>query len=462
MDMPHPGLLRYMEPKQMVVEFEKSWGAKPTAVVLPVTCPDGLLFSVTGLSEALSPYATDIARDIRDFQDAVLNFANLGLDIYLLLDPSLQFIDTAALHLVDITGDGSAQTCIGNPRAQDVAAAILGTGVDIVVETTQKSPGKLKGVVLDLVDLWPMGGKDDRLELTCFCPACERYFENNKPGMLRQFKTFPNPWNLLLQVTSTGINPCDEIRLKATADDVIGLCRQKGFDKVFGDQSLPLLLEQAEILLDYIEVRHNQTIAAVNEVFNQALSDLDSIPRRIILTEGSYYAWTSGLQLERLDILDTTDHPPYDEVWFDPSSSELALNNTPFRSYMWKKARYFLDAFFQFAANAADPAKRTNTGIARLTINQVKSTLKKRLNQALATSVRGYTSLASLPELKGDSTSSERVGFIGIALNREVGEKFIEGINIPHGLADMPGDNESSGSLEQLMKMFGKTQSAGE
>ena len=462
MDIPHIALLRHIEPKQMILDFEKSWGSKPTAVVLPVTCPDGLLFPVTGLSEALSQYATEISHGISDFQDIVLSFANLGMDIYLLLDPTLPFIDTAALHIVNISGDGSAQTCFGNPRALDVASAILGTGVDIVIETTKTAKGKLKGVVLDLVDLWPMGGEDKRIELTCFCPACEKYFENSKPGLLRQFRTFPNPWNLLLQVTSTGIAQCDEVRVKSTASDIVGLCRQKAFDDVFQGQSMPFLLEQAELLLDFVEVRHDLTVASVNEVFSQALDGLDSVPQRIILCEGCHYGWTSGLQLERLDIGDRDENSPYDEVWFDPSSSELILRTTPFRSYMWKRARYFLDAFFQFAAIAADPAKRVNTGIARFTVNGVKGILKKRLNQALGTSVRGYTSLASLPEIKSEATDSQRVGFVGVALTREVGEKFVEGISISHGLADMgEGDGARASIEQQLMKMLGKLPGGG-
>ncbi len=460
MDVPHPALLRYMEPKQMISDFEKAWGTKPASVVLPVTCPDGLLFRVEGLSDALSSYAIDMAHNLRDFQDVVSAFATLGLDIYLLLDPGLPFVDTPALHLVDIIGDGSAQVCFGNPRAQEVSGAILGTGIDLATETTKTTPGKLKGVVLDLVDLWPMGGKEDRLELTCFCPACEKYIENRKPGLIRRFKTFPNPWNLLLRATSSGIQHSSEVRLKASAEDIVGLSRQKGFAQVFEDKSMPFLLEQAEVLLDYIQVRHEQTIAAIGEVFSHAVRGLDSIPHRVILTAGSYYDWTSGLQFERLDQRGGENECPYDEVWFDPSSSELTLSSIPFRSYMWRRARYFLDAFFQFAANAANPDKRTSTGIARLTINQVRRTLKQRLNQALAGATRGHTSLASLPPIKSESNVSQRVGFVGIALVREAGEKFVEGIDIPSGLADMDIGESGGATLAELMKMLGKGQGA--
>lgn len=453
MDIPHPALLRYSEPKVLIAQFEEAWGTKPEAVVLPVTVADGLMFRVEGLSEQISPYAIGFSGGLKDFQDIVHTFAKEGLDIYLLIVPTLQFVGTDALHIVDIVGDGSAQLCISNPRSQDVIAAVLGTGVDLAIETTKNTQGKLKGVVIDIVDLWPMGGKNKRLELTCFCPSCEKYIEEHKPGLIRQFRTFPNPWNLLLQATTTGIGHIDEVHPNSTASEIIGLSRQKGYDEVFEDRTMPILLDQAGVLLDYIEVRHNQTVAAVTAIFEQALQDLDSIPRRIILTEGSYYDWTAGIQLERLDKSLPQGALPFDEIWFDPSSTELLMANTLFRSYMWKRARYYIDAFFDLVANATDPVKRATTGIARMKIAELRGLLKSRLSQAIGTAMTGFTSLASLPEIKSDNSDSMRIGFIGVALTRESGDKLIEGLNIPPGLADVtsaaPQDNNP---LEALMR----------
>ena len=454
MDIPHPALLRYSEPQALIAQFEEAWGTKPEAVVLPVAAADGLMFKVEGLSEPISPYATGFSAGLRDFQDVVYTFAKAGFDIYLLIIPTLQFVGTDALHLIDIVGDGSAQLCVSNPRSQDVIAAVLGTGVDLTIETTKNTPGKLKGVVMDIVDLWPMGGHNKRLELTCFCPSCEKYIEEHKPGLIRQFKTFPNPWNLLLQVIATGISHIDEIHLNSTTSDIVGLSRQKGFDEVFEDRTMPFLLDQAEILLDYIEVRHNQTIAAVTAIFEQALQGLDSVPRRIILTEGSYYDWTAGIQLERLDRPLSQEPLPYDEIWFDPSSTELVMKYVPFRSYMWKRARYYIDAFFDLVANATDPVKRATIGIARMKIPEMRRLLKSRLSQAIGTAMTGYTSLASLPDIKSDSSNSARIGFVGVALTREIGDKLIEGLNIPPGLADITSAPQSDNPLEALMRLM--------
>src|SRR5258708_6699281 len=191
LDIPHTAVLRYASPDELVSIFKEQWGVAPEAVVLPVTNPDGLLFPVEGLSEALSAYATNLSSSIKDLADAIHRFAELGLDVYLLVDPTFPFLKSDPLHIIDIAGDPSRQLCFGNPRTQDIVAAVLGTGVDAALATTKNTRGKLRGIVLDLVNLWPMGGENNRLELTCFCPSCEVVLENLKPGIIRKFKTFP-------------------------------------------------------------------------------------------------------------------------------------------------------------------------------------------------------------------------------------------------------------------------------
>lgn len=456
LDIPHLAFLRYSGPEKLIEDFREAWGVAPEAVVLPVTAPDGLLFKVEGLGQALSQYAA-ISSNLKDFQDVVHAFAKLGLGIYLLIDPTLPFLRASALHLVDILGNASAQVCIGNPRTREILAAILGTGVDIGLSITKNLPGKLKGIVYDAVDLWPMGGKEGRLQLTCFCPSCEDYFTSVQPGLLRRFKTFPNPWNLVLKDSGTGISFIDDIRLESSDEDIVGLSRQKGFHEIFPDQTQIYLREQARELLTYIQVRHDQTIASIDDVFQQALNGLDIALTRTIVVEGSYYDWTSGLRFEDLDrTADEQALVPYDEVWFDPASTDIILQHVPFRSYMWSRSRYFIDAFLQYAGSASDPVQRTITGIARLSRDRVKNMLRARLNQALGTAMTGPLSLVSLPDLKTNGSKSQRIGFVGTALTQEVGERFIEGIKIPDGL---PGKDAPDADIGELLRIVSRIKS---
>lgn len=458
LDIPHPAILRFRTPKQLVDEFVASWGTPPEAVVVPVTAPDGLLFRVEGLSDDMSPFAR-VSSELKDFQDVVHAFASLPVDVYLSLDPTLPFVRTDSLHVIDIVGDGAASLCLANPRTQDIAAAVLGTAVDLAVSAMGGARAKVKGIVLDAVDLWPMGANQERMELTCFCPSCEKYFETLAPGLLRSFRTFPNPWNLLLRDSGTGISYVDDVRIGSSEDEVVGLSRQKGFHELFEDKSTVALRTQAQLLLRYLRLRHDQTVGAIQQIFAQALQGIDGVGR-ILIMEGVHYGWTGGMFLGGLDI--TPDgQSACDEIWFDPSSTDLVLRNIPFRSYMWKRARYYTNAFWEFAANASDPVKRATTGIARLSEARVKEIIRSRLAQAVGTAMTGYTSLVSLPDLKAEGSDSQRVGFVGGALNREIGDKFIEGIRIPEGLLEKqaPGDASDLGGL--LQQMLGAKKKSG-
>lgn len=437
LDIPHTAVLKYATPAELKETFTSQWGVAPAAVCIPVVNPDGLLFPVDGLHEVFSEHSSNFAGGLNDFGDVIEVFSELALDIYLSIDPTLCFLDSDPLKLVDIAEDTSRQMCFGNPKTQDIAAAILGTGVDITKETTGKTKGKLKGVVLDIVDLWPMGGEKNHIELTCFCPSCTAFLEDVSPGIIRKYKTFPNPWNLLLQATETSITPITSLKSTHTPEDVIGLSRQKGFDKSFEDKSSANLLSKASDVLDYIRARHKQTILAMDRVFEEALRGLDDVPQRIIICEGQDYAWTSGIQIDALDKdVFQKEHTLLDEVWFDVRSSEAPLEKLEYRAYMASRSRYFVDAFFQFAANATNAEARANTGIARLSVAEVKEQLRVRLAQAMGTLSTGKTALSTLPPNQDQDNSAKRAGFVGVGLSREIGEKIIEGLSIAPGIAN--------------------------
>lgn len=133
---------------------------------------------------------------------------------------------------------------------------------------------------------------------------------------------------------------------------------------------------------------------------------------------------------------------PYDEIWFDPASSDMYLRNVPFRSYMWARSSYFISSFFRLAAAVSDPAHRATTRIARFSAAALRDLLRTRLSQALGTAMTGLTSVAALPNLQSTTTQSKRVGFVGIGLDKVTGERFIEGIRISEGLVGEDDDDD--------------------
>lgn len=457
-DIPLWPLLRFATPQDLKETFKEKWGSWPRAVVLPLTAPDGLLFPVEGLGEPLSDHAS-LNERLPDFQSVVAAFAEAGLDIYLLIDPTLDFVRAEPLHIVDIVGDGSHAVCIGNPQAREIIGAILGTGIDIAREVLEDKPGvKLRGVIVDAVNLFPMGATNDRLELTCFCPSCVEYFEAREPGLLRFFKDFPSPWNLLLKDTGTGIAHIDEIKSSSTEEEIIGLSRQKGFLKVFGNATQAELFEQAKLLRRYILIRHDQVIASLDAIFEEALRGIPDPPRRIILLEGVYYGWTAGLLLDRMDRVDDgRSLRPFDEIWFDPRA--VYLHNVPYRTYMWRRSRYYIDEFSRAIGTVSDPVRRASTGVARLPSSAAKNLLRNRLYQCMGMEMSGQTALLSLPELRSEDGESQRVGYVGVMLSREWAEQFIETLSIPPGIPDLEEAAEAGRSrFVEMLRGLGRSE----
>jgi hypothetical protein len=472
LDIPHPVILQYRTPDELIQEFKMNWGETPSGVILPVTTPDGLLFDVPDIGLPSSKYKIPEEKFL-GWTGSVAAFAEKGLDIYLLIDPTLDFVNTDALHIVDISGSGSAQVCIGNERGREVISAILMTGIDFVLDTLNDDKyklhekSKLAGVVIDVVNLFPMGtGNKGRLELTCFCESCLEQFKRSDSSLLDKFRTFPNPWNLVLKDSGSGISYIDNLPPDITPKQIFGLSRQKAFDEIFGQDNSDLKLKQyAEDLLKYMEVRHQQVVEALKDIFSQVLNfDNDSKPhepiKRIVLSEGVHYDWTSGLQLGRLDkAKEQRDLCPIDEIWFNSTSSEMYTSHIPFRSYMWKRSRYTIDTFFSTVANSTDADKRKMTGIGRIPETRLKEILRDRLGTAIGAAQNGKVSLSALPDLQAEGKSSQRLGFVGVSLTREIGEDFIRDIHIPEG---KPADSDSNAEFmaEFLRRM--QTQKGGE
>ncbi|OQW93593.1 MAG: hypothetical protein BWK79_10300 [Beggiatoa sp. IS2] len=440
LDIPHPAVLRYRSPEELINEFKETWGVFPQGVVLPVVVTDGLLFDFEELKLPRSLFSKKEG-EYQGFEDTITAFGNNEeiQEIYLSVDPTLQFVITDGLHVVDIVGDSSQQVCVGNPRTQELLGDILAEAIYITLVALGDNYTKFKGVVIDAVDLWPQGASEGRIALTCFCKSCNEYFETfgKTQGLIKKFKTFPNPWNLVLQDRGDGIGPINDLPPNVTTDNIIGLSRQKGFIEIFGAEKndLPKLKEYAEYLLLYIEARHKQTELAFKQIFENAFRGLKeqsphfkkNPPKKILLLEGTDLSWTGGLQLKRLD---NSKH--FDEIWFNSTSPDMFLEQTPFRSYMWRRSRYSIDAFFQSVASAISPTKRATTGIANWPAEMIKTELLlRRLLTAIGSADNNRNSLAVLPPLKTAEEKSQRLGFVGVAfLSRDEGGHFIDGLEV--------------------------------
>lgn len=439
LDIPHLGLLKYRTPQEFVNMFKADWGVMPESVSLPLTAPDGLLYPVKSLRQSLSIFSRP-SNEIVDFQDVVGKFSKLGLGIYLSFQPRLSFIRADQLHVQDINGVGSPLLCIGKPLNQEIMAAIIGTGVDLVNETTNSTKGgKLLGVIFNSLHLWGMSAKNQRLHLTCFCDSCRAFFNEHKPGILKHFYNFPNPWNLLLRENPGAIEYVDDVSSDTSEDSIVGISRQRGYCDVYKNQPNSYLLSEAGVLMNYLRLRHRQTVFSINQIFYQAFDGLQSVPKRIILLEGEKYGWTTGMFLESLDsppdvnTLGLDNLPTFDELWINPAAASVDLKHIQFRWYLWKRSRYYIDALFDTSSDLCDPTTLATTPLGYLSAQKKMALLETRLRQAIAMSLTGESNLVTLPDLAPQGCESKRVGFIGVGLDNDLGSRFIDSLNILEG-----------------------------
>ena len=423
--------LEFATASEHLANFKRTWGHAPSAVGLPLVSPGGIPFDNPFTSPRGVRYAGQTSEM---FLGGIAHeFAKLGMNIVLTISPQLSFVRSDTLHIIDIKGVGSSQACLGKSATRRLLSELFKYGVEKLrgaCESANKETGKntrIEGVAFDVVDLWPMSAKDERIELTCFCKECrEQLAALSKRGtkLVRTFEKFPNPWNLLLRDSGPGIEPISDIAWDVLPQALLDRSHLKGFDEILlkKDQDLH---EDAEVLIDYLQARHKQVVSILEDLFGQLASLSDGKPfRRILIAEADMYSWTGGVFLQRLD-----DPTVCDELWIDPSA--LAFNTTRIanRAYMQRRCRYLLGHFFDFLYQCQDEEKRTVTGLARLSKEAVRSLLENRRRRATSSRLSSPLDLFCLNPLSGDAQRG-RIGFVGQNLSDELGQKMTRNAKI--------------------------------
>jgi len=456
-DIPTMAVFKYHTVGELVEAFTSKWGVEPRLFTLPVTESDGLLFRVEGLADAPVSDRFPEAPDLSDFSGVVRHIAAAGYDLVLTLDPELSFLSVDNLNIRDIVNKSASQLCIGNQLTRQVAAAILGTGVDLALAATEGKSGSLMGVALDATDLWPGGGENGRVRMTCFCTACTSYFESVAPGLVAKYKTFPNPWSLLLKPSNRGMAFVSNIGPKANAEEVLGASKQQGYDVSFGSMDQAAKLDQAALLLRYMRARHDQTVASLKDVFDQALDGLTEELLTVVIVEGDQYGWTSGVWLEELDAAPRSPNNPFGEIWFDPTSEVPHLTKARYRTFMWGRSRYTITAFFQFCAKVGDSTARSITGISRYSQEELRQMILERSGRLLANAGGGQALLGLLPAPDDfqEVNTVGRVGLVGVGLDNLFMERFVGQLRIVPGQRDRSPEARSSNREPDLLAETG-------
>jgi hypothetical protein len=352
-----------------------------------------------------------------------------------LIEPGFNFVDANPLMVVDSVGDTSRQMCIATEAGQSFLAEVVAEGLMTTMRALSNVLGtrtpRLRGIVFDIVSIWPMGATDGRIELTCFCAYCvprlEEYIRQeaplafDPPDLLGHFRNFPSPANLLLVDNQTGIGYVERVMSNMTRKQVVGLCRMKGYHEVTWSGKTEAEMESAaDYLLAYMRARHRLTVEVcqsvvdgTRQILREELAESEPMDfDAILLIEGDPYDWTAGVFLDWLDNWAADfERPPCDELWIDQTSVTPLVKNIRTRYYMWRRSRYYIDALFDSIASASSEALRTATGWSRYTDSDLVLLLDARKRATLAARTEGLANLSTL------GSEQNRVGFVAAGMN---------------------------------------------
>ena len=265
----------------------------------------------------------------------------------------MSFLTTDAVHQKDFQGDSVGESCVVTPGTQRATRLLIEEALSVIDEAGARKP---VGIVIPVQDLWGMSADDGIITLTCFCVHCVRALEAHGVD-LASFRGHPNPWNLLLQDSVTGVAPIDTFCKTTTAEELVAIscekkfhayealetARQRGTDEEekrrYENETRDALLESAAALKTYMD--------AIGQVTKEAILRICSCPRehglRCALIGGSSpYEWSTRMFFD-----DLNDPDFVDEIWLEPSNEYTPLDRVPSRGYLFMRGRYNLDALFE-------------------------------------------------------------------------------------------------------------------
>ena len=385
-DVPDGLLMQGATFRDLKKSFERTWGFEATAVCLPIATPRRLYFdSSIGYERRSISYGD--ANDQYALPGLVTVAAQAGLDVYLSVFGTLPYTGFAAGDIVDIAGDTSAQACPWNPDMRGMLGDVISEAVVQCHDSLGRHglESRLVGLAIDAVDLWPMSAEADRMELTCFCEYCRDYLRVQGVDSL-VFERFPNPWNLCLRDTGTGVGYISDFRADTKPEQLLEVVRRRGYldkYKAASSRNDQQLEDDADAVLRYARARHSQVVAILSDLFTRARDSVKTDLRRVVITEGDSYDWTGGTFVRGLD-----DASICDELWYDVTNDNIRPQVVGFRPYMWTRSRYGVDAFFDFVEQIRDPRFLGITQLARRSPADLTGMLRERARVVLSGSIR--------------------------------------------------------------------------
>jgi hypothetical protein len=369
LDVPAAALLGTNTLGSLVDEFcTRLRLTKPDIICLPLIDYGGANYSSEILGSNSGPWGQF------DFLDLAEEVKSYGCELYVSIIPTMNFLETSGLQSRTQYGRESSGVCITNPASQRLIRACI----DEAVSKLRERDIPTAGIILGIGDINGMSAADKRIKLTCLCKYCTDALSKLGRFDYSIFKPFPNPINLFLKETPTGISNITIDLRHVTHRDVIELSKEQGvYDpSLVSDANAE---KWASSGLDYCEARCKVTASAVQEIGAKCRAEGIKFG---VITGFPYFDFTAGTDIWHLT------SKVVDQVWTD--TADLTRNEIPpgvaVYHYLSGRARYRIDAYFAevsdtgrlraMASQAADEESPVmdlirRRGTSALTVNQL-------------------------------------------------------------------------------------------
>lgn len=385
MDIPDSLLLTVVELSNLKGIFKKRLGREPDVVVLPVLGFWGATFQSEYIDEYIPQVAqlsnnqnSIIKHDLTTLMDLSRNELP-NAKIYLSLNMAFEFLQSEYTCTYDQYGQSSSQACIVNPSVNSLLKKFINEVV------TKFKPD---GIVLDLVDINPQSGdhKSKVVKINCFCSHCE---EQLRPFSIskQDFIASPNALNLVLQPTQTGVTFISIDPKWKTAELIVASKSKNIYDENMKDNETIW----ANKILSYARARSQVTANAIANL----LKDVPSTVQKAIILDGSRFEWTSGTSPVAIKGI-------VNQVWTQVETfTEKPPEGVEFYHYMFNRARYTLDAFFNILSDRNLLSRASVNNAIYLKIREQALSRALKVIQANQLSLAGLNVAAENPLISG-------------------------------------------------------------
>jgi hypothetical protein len=366
---------------------------KPDVICLPIYDEGGAQFDSPFTSKESSMWPRySLEKEVQKIRKSFPN-----TEIYFSFMPTLPGVKASHLMCRNQYGEETANGCIVNPHVQKVVFDILS------VASTRFAPD---GIVLGIIDLHGQNsrGEGKPVDISCFCYHCREAMLEQKfdPAI---FSQRVSPLNLVLSATETGIRFITP-KARFSPEQLVDLAIKDEFVKEDNEQTR----RWAQVILDYIRVRSKITGTAVGEFGRRIKAAFPKTKVGAIINTLSF-DWVGGVDLHGLA-------GQVDEVWLDIEDAmpETIPPNLSAFAYSADRARYRINAFFEFVSDRGYLEQRSRRGTLESTMELLRDRLVhlgrvQNLSKTFVDSVQQMDYLA---------------GFVGIPFDRKIYQQITQ------------------------------------